>query len=134
VSNALCLLCGSLKETVESSCLDCGHRPREEEMDLAHLFSLGHLSPEDLKSAGERIAAGEHPAPRVQVHEHRLGPGLTQQEWVWVVLGNGLFTPLLGFTCWWGWRNHRPRAARQVLILTSLIAIVLGGCWAFWVF
>jgi hypothetical protein len=129
VLEALCLLCGSLKETVESPCSDCGHQSREEEMELAHLFSLRNLSREDLVAAGERIASGDRPAPRVHHREQRVGPGLAPREMALVSLGNLVFTPLVGFTCWWGWRNNRPRAARQVLGVTSLIAIVLGLCW-----
>jgi hypothetical protein len=134
VSEALCLLCGSRKETVESPCFDCGHRPREEEMDLAHLFSSGHLSSDELVAAGERIAAGERPAPRANHREQRIGPGLAPRELALVTLGNLVFTPLLGFTCWWGWRSNRPSAARQVLGVTSVVAIALGLFWAILVF
>ncbi len=125
MSEALCLLCGSLKETVESACSDCGHQSREEEMELAHLFSLGNLSRDELVVAGERIASGDRPAPRVYPREQRVGPGLAPREIALVSLGNLIFTPLLGFTCWWGWRINRPRAARQALGVTSLVAIAL---------
>ena len=53
---ALCLLCGSRKETVESTCVECGHSLREDEMELAHLFSSAHLSPDELEEASVRIA------------------------------------------------------------------------------
>ncbi len=134
MSEALCLLCGSLKETVESPCAECGHRSREEEIELAHLFSSGNLSGDELVVAGERIASGERPAPRAHHREQRIGPGLARRELALVSLGNLVFTPLLGFTCWWGWRSSRPSAARQVLGVTSLTAIALGVCWAIFVF
>jgi hypothetical protein len=129
VSDAVCLLCGSLKEAVKLPCGECGHTPRDEEMELAHLFSLRHLNADELQAAGARIAAGERPAPQVHQRERRTGPGLERREFLWVALGSVILTPLLGFTCWWGWRTNRPRAARQTLWVSGVVAGSLGLCW-----
>lgn len=128
--DAVCLLCGSLKGAVKSTCGECGHTPRDEEMELAHLFSLRHLDSEELKAAGVRIAAGERPAPQSHQRERRPGPGLEPRELFWVALGSVVLTPLLGFTCWWGWRLNRPRAALQAFWLSGTLAFSLGLVWA----
>ena len=126
---ALCLLCGSLKAAVDSSCSECGLVPREEELDLAHLFSAANLDREELMEAGARIAAGERPAPKKMKRDRALEPGLEFQELWLLVLANFLLTPILGFATWWGWRTSRPRAARQVLWMSASIALLLGGGW-----
>jgi hypothetical protein len=98
-------------------------------MELAHLFSSAHLDPLELEEAGERIASGERPAPKAIRRERAMGPGLEARE-IWLFgLGNILLTPVLGFTGWWGWRNSRPRAARQVFWLSAVVALLLGVGW-----
>jgi len=129
VPEGVCLLCGSLKEAVTTTCTVCGHRPQEDEIRLAHLFSAAHLSPEELDEASERIASGQRPAPKMHLREANTEQGLVLKEWVWILTGNLLLTPLLGFAQWWGWRTFRPRAARQVLILTLVMASILGVAW-----
>ena len=129
MSEALCLLCGSLKAAVESICSECGHAAREEELDLAHLFSAAHLSPQELIEAGGRIAAGERPAPKQVNRIKSIEPGLERREFWLLGLGNVLLTPILGFTTWWGWRASRPRAARQAFWLSTCEAVVLGAGW-----
>ena len=131
MSSALCLLCGRFKEAVEAQCGDCGHSPREDEMELARLFSSAHLSLEEMQEAQARIETGERPAPKSRPPELALEQGLQTREKIGLVLGAVLLTPLLGFTFWWGWRGPRPRAARQALVLTGAVALVLALFWAF---
>lgn len=125
----VCLLCGSLKEAVTTACTVCGHLPQEDEIRLAHLFSAAHLSPEELDEASERIASGQRPAPKMHLREASTEEGLVAKEWAWLVGGNLLLTPMLGFAHWWGWRSFRPRAAQQALVLSLGMAGILGLMW-----
>lgn len=128
---ALCLLCGSRKETVESTCVECGHSLREDEMELAHLFSSAHLSPDELEEASVRIASGERPAPKSRPQKPGIERGLSRAEMLQVVAGSFFLTPLFGLTLSWGWRSTRARAASQCLGLTLGIAVVLASLWGF---
>ena len=130
LSTALCLLCGRFKEAVEAQCSDCGHSPRDDEMELARWFSSAHLSLDELREAQVRIEAGERPAPKLRPPELALEEVMRVNETVWLLLGSLLLTPLVGFTAWWGWRGSRPRAARQSLVLTGCLSVLLGMVWA----
>ena len=129
LSTALCLLCGHFKEAVEAQCSDCGHTPREDELELARLFSSAHLSLDEMREAQVRIESGERPAPKSRPPELAREGGLRGKELLGLLLGSLLLTPLVGFTAWWGLRGSRPGAARQCLILSGSVSALLGGIW-----
>ena len=126
---ALCLLCGSRKESVESTCNECGHVLREDELELAHLFSSAHLSEEELQEASERIASGERPAPRSRPKERGHDRGLLGREFALVFAGSLLLTPLWGFTLAWGFRGTRSRAAFQAFCISLGVVLALSAAW-----
>ena len=126
---ALCLLCGSPKETVESTCEACGHVFREDEAELALLFSSAHLSQEELINASARIASGERPVSKSRPQSLLADPGVSRWECAALLLGCLLLTPLYGLVMSWGWRKIRPRASKQALVVAVAVATVLGSFW-----
>ncbi|MEC7239853.1 MAG: hypothetical protein VXW32_01305 [Myxococcota bacterium] len=127
---ALCLLCGSRKETVESTCAECGHAWREDEAELARLFSSAHLSQEELEKASVRIASGERPAQASHPQSILQEAGVSPLELSALFFGCLLLTPLYGLVMSWGWRSIRPRAARQALGVAAAVGSVLAAFWA----
>ena len=127
---ALCLLCGARKETVESTCGECGHAFREDESDLAHLFSSAHLSQEELEAASARMASGERPQPLSRPESVNRDPGASRRELGVLLLACLLLTPLYGLVVAWGWRDSRPRACRHALVVALSTGGVLMSLWA----
>ena len=126
---ALCLLCGGRKETVESTCLGCGHAFHEDESELAHLLSSAHLSQEELEQASARISGGERPFPKRTPSAAAGHPGLSLRDLTLLVVICLLLTPLYGFVVAWGWRGRRSRAARQAFGAALVVAVVLAIFW-----
>ena len=127
---ALCLLCGARKETVEATCGECGHAFREDESELAHLFSSAHLSQEELEAASARMASGERPLSLTLSVSMSRDPGASRRE-LWVLLlACLLLTPLYGLVVAWGWRNSRPRACRHALVVALSTGTALMSLWA----
>lgn len=126
---ALCLLCGGRKETVESTCPDCGHAFAESEAELARLFSSAHLSQEELEKASVRIASGERPVPKILPRDAAGDPGVSGKEFWTLLAACLLLTPLYGIVMAWGWRTARPTASRQSLITAVSVGVVVCALW-----
>lgn len=105
---------------------------------MAWLFSDKYLGPDELNAAAVRIRGGARPDPgQSRLTEARRalgvsplvvdsGPRLAPFEVLLLLLGDLLFTPLVGVAIWFGMRQSRPRAARQALFLTLPVALLLG--------
>jgi len=108
-------------------------------------LSSENLSDDEIDRVSERIVAGEVIRPsarqlkqaRVTLGAHLSSdPGMTFRQRVALLLTSLLFTPLVGWTLWAGWRGRRPRAAMEALALSlpaSLLFFVLiplsGYAW-----
>lgn len=130
--NAVCLRCGESKSRFDHFCTACGHRPEGDGLLVAWLLSDGHLSPDQLRTASERIQAGEPVSPssrqleRAKAALGRRGaddPGLHPRQLAALALVHVLLTPLPGYVAWWWWRHRRPRAARQALLLAVPVSL-----------
>lgn len=113
------------------------------ERAVAWLFSLEHLSFDELQHAAARVRRGERPEPSSSLQEQArqamgaqqlpltdegrrpLSPGTL----VAISAANLLLTPLAGFAVWAGLRDGRPRAARQALLVTLPVACLLAVAW-----
>jgi len=63
------------------------------------------------------------------------GPGgLRPIEVVGLVFGSILLTPMLGGAMALHWNQTRPRAGRQAMVITGLLAVLLAAVWLVWVF
>jgi hypothetical protein len=125
---AVCVRCGAFRVGFQSICHACGHNPVDEGLLVAWLLSEHHLSAEALQQAADRVIAGEqiHPSgrllnkARVALGKHfSSDPGLSVQARILLLTTSLLLTPLVGWTCWLWWRQHRPRAAWQAFGLSA---------------
>ncbi|MBN2799968.1 MAG: hypothetical protein JXX28_12550 [Deltaproteobacteria bacterium] len=131
--HAICLRCGGPKGALGEVCPSCGHRPEGEGLHVAWLLSDQHLDQVGLALASQRIRDGELVQPSAQLLQTArralradlaTDPGLTAGDWAKVTLGVALLSPLLGYALWFGWRERRPRAARQALWLAIPMSAV----------
>ena len=127
------------------SCPACGHRPVGEERFTAWLLSTQHLDEEELAAAAARIVAGEtlhptedqlkrardalNPVPEERVRTHDPDGGLSLGSKALFLGVNLIFTPLFGLAAWWSWRNRRPQAAKDALVVTLPVAAAFALAW-----
>lgn len=132
---AVCVRCGAFRRGFQTICSACGHNPIDEGLLVAWLLSEQHLSEEDLQQAAERVIAGEHIHPsgrllkkaRIALGAHFASdPGLSVRERVLLLATSLLLTPLVGWTCWLWWRQHRPRAAWQAFGLSAPATVMFA--------
>lgn len=137
---AACHRCGAAKAGPFVPCKACGFVPTGDERPVAWLFSRGHLDADELVVAAARVRDGARPDPsRAQRAAARRAMGapavaeggapLRPVEWAWVGGGSVLLTPLVGLAAFVGWRDARPRAARQAVGLAAGGAVLGGLLW-----
>ncbi len=151
---AVCVRCGEIKPRAMGPCPACTYLPDGDDRPLSYLLSSHHLSDEELERAAERIRAGESVSPppslvevarvvsvrrsaaRVELtatqaegDDNPRDRGLNREEKFLLVLGDILFTPLIGVAAWWGLRVERPVASRQALLITAPVAALLTAVW-----
>jgi len=138
---AVCHRCGARKKGPLVPCKGCSFVPAREARAVAWLFSAHHLDAEELDEAERRVRAGDIPDPSralrarakramgaldaPPVEDRPLEPAMVAL----LVLGEVLFTPLLGLAVWLGLRESRPRAARLAWRLTWPITGVFALLW-----
>lgn len=121
-------------------CKSCGFVPTGDERPVAWLFSRGHLDADELAVAAARVRDGARPDPSraLRAAARRAmgapaavegGAPLGPVEWAWVGGGSVLLTPLVGVAAFVGWRDARPRAARQAAGLAAAGAALGGLLW-----
>lgn len=132
---AVCVRCGAFRSGFQTICPACGHNSIDEGLLVAWLLSEHHLSEEDLQQAADRVIAGEHIHPsgrllkkaRMALGTHFASdPGLSVRERVLLLATSLLLTPLVGWTCWLWWRQHRPRAAWQAFGLSAPATVMFA--------
>ena len=137
---AVCVRCGSSRLGFATICPTCGHNPSGDGLLVAWLLSEEHLSETELRQAAARIVAGEFVRPserlvekaRLALGTHfRSDPGMTVSQRLMLLATSLLLTPLVGWTCWYWWREQRPRAAWQAFGL-SAPATVLFAVLVIW--
>lgn len=130
---AVCLRCGSDKLTFDAICPSCGHVPEGEGLLVAWLLSPAHLDAAGLAAAAARIRAGEPIRPSEKLLDRArkaLGthadqdPGLSPARRALLLATSLVFTPLVGITCWFWWREQRPRAAAQALAMSVPVSVL----------
>lgn len=138
---AVCHRCGAHKKGPLVPCKGCRYVPTKEARAVAWLFSAHHLSPEELAEARRRVRRGDIPEPsRALRAEAQRAMGaldappledrpLEPVQIAALVLGEVLFTPLLGLAVWLGLRDSRPRAARLAWRLTVPITALFAALW-----
>jgi len=143
---AVCHRCGGPKNGSLVACQTCGVTPTAADRSLAWLLSYHHLNEAELELVGERIRQGDRPDPsRSLLEEARIAMGakpmatqntqpLQSSSLLLLAVVELVLTPLAGFAVWFGLRQDRPIAARQVLRVTIPITIALAGLWAVFVF
>ena len=142
---AACHRCGAAKGGPFVPCKACGFVPTGDERPVAWLFSRAHLDADELAAAALRVRAGARPDPsRAQRAAARQAMGapavveggapLRPLEWAWVGGGSVVLTPLVGLAAFVGWRDARPRAARQAAAVGLGAAVLgaLGWGWLVW--
>lgn len=128
---AICVRCGGDKPRAMAPCPTCEHLPAGEERALSYLLSSHHLDDDELDGAAARVRAGERPTPpgdlmdvaRAVLTASRPGgvdelphdPGMEPDEKLFVLVTSLLLTPLMALAAWYGWREQRPRAAKEAL-------------------
>lgn len=138
---AVCHRCGAHKQGPLVPCKGCGFIPTREARAVAWLFSAHHLEPEELAEAARRLRVGSIPDPpralRVRAQramgaldappeaDRPLEPSMV----VLLVLGEVIFTPLVGLAVWLGCRESRPRAARVAWYTMWPVTVLLALLW-----
>jgi hypothetical protein len=122
-----CVRCGMLRADYGSVCPGCGDRPEGEGRRVAWLLSGHHLDGAELEEVSARIRAGEvirpsrkklRKARRALGQSWRTDSGLTIREKLGVLTVGFAMTPLPGFVLGFWWRDMRPRAAAQAVMLS----------------
>lgn len=137
---AICVRCGMEKDHYGHVCPACGNRPDGDGMLVAWLASTEHLPAEMLEKVASQIQQG-HPfrpsAAKLKLARKALGreistdAGLTVGQRAALVACSILFTPLVGWTCFFWWRTERPRAAWQALALSLPFTVLFTGLWGY---
>lgn len=140
MSRAVCVRCGGDRVDYSQVCPACGHRPAGDGLLVAWLLSDANLGRAALDAAAARIRAGEpiRPTPNMLAKARRaLGqdlssdPGLSVGQRALIASCSLVLTPLVGWTCWWWWREDRPRAALQALAMSLPFTVLFTAIW-FW--
>lgn len=138
---AVCHRCGGSKRGPFVPCKACGVVPTRDARAVAWLLSAHHLDPDELDEVARRIRSGDVPdPPRALRNDARRAMGavgapprddrpLAPAELIALSLAALLLTPLLGLAMWLGFRERRPRAARQCLVVTVPVTVVLVVAW-----
>lgn len=138
---AVCHRCGSAKKGPFVPCKACAVVPTREARAVAWLLSGHHLDVEELDEVARRIRAGDVPdPPRALRDDARRAMGavgappeddrrLAPIALVGLGLASVLLTPFLGLAVWLGLRQARPQAARQVIVVTALVTVLLAMAW-----
>ena len=137
---AVCVRCGMEKDHYAHVCPSCGNRPDGDGMLVAWLASTEHVAPEVLPRIAAQIQSG-HPfrpssaklkqARRALGREIGTDTGLTVPQRLGVLACSVLFTPLVGWTCFFWWRTERPRAAWQALGYSLPFTVFFTGFWGY---
>jgi hypothetical protein len=102
---------------------------------VAVICSRRVLGPAELAAAQSRIRRGEPLRPtaalldrarRVLSGEVEEPARLSPPQMVALAFGNLLLTPILGYAVWWRWRDRQGPGARQALLVTLPVSLVLA--------
>lgn len=140
---AVCVRCGMEKDHYAHVCPACGNRPDGDGMLVAWLASTEHVDAAVLPKIAAQIQAG-HPfrpsSSKLREAQRALGrvistdAGLTVAQRLGILLCSLVFTPLVGWTCFFWWRTERPRAAWQALGLSLPFTVLFTGIWGYAIF
>lgn len=137
---AVCVRCGAEKDHYGNVCPACGNRPDGDGLLVAWIASDAHLDAVALAAVGKRIAAGEplRPSAAMLTKARRaLGraigtdAGLTLGQRALLLGCSLLFTPLVGWTCFFWWRTEHPRSAWQALGLSLPPSVLFTCIWIY---
>ena len=135
---AVCVRCGAVGNDFRALCPACGHRPEGDGLLLAWLLSENALSTMQLEDVARRVRAGETIKPSTRMLERakqalygEKDDGLTWGQRAFVLYSSLLFTAMPGMLWAWWYRNEKPRAAKQVFLL-SFPAGVLATLVMLW--
>lgn len=135
---AICVRCGEQRGDFRAVCPSCGHRPEGDGVLVAWLLSSENLDDDKLAATAARIRRGEpiRPSAKMLKRARRaLGrqlatdPGLDVRQLGALLVGNLLFSPLLGWTCAFWWYGERPRAALQAGLVSLPVSLLGTGIW-----
>lgn len=138
MAKAVCVQCGDPKSSWEQVCPGCGGRPEGDGLLVAWIASEHNLTASQLQSVSARIRAGEPFRPSKRMFGRAraaLGQnlasdtGLSWRQRGGLLATSLLFTPLVGWTCFFWWRRERPRAAMQALALSLPFTVLFTGLW-----
>ena len=97
------------------------------------------LPSEQLLAVADRLKRGEPLNPSAQLrararallrgNEEQAERHLTPRELAWLTAGNVVLTPLLGYAVWFRLRERPGIAARQALLVTLPVSVVLAVVW-----
>jgi len=142
--NAVCVRCGQGRSQWDQICPHCGHRALGEGLLVAWLLSTESLTEAQLAKVSERIQGGEtirpKPAQLARAREalgraYTSDPGLTVRQRIGLLALSLAATPLVGLTCWFWWRETRPRASIQSLALSLPATVLFTLFWpAMWLY
>ena len=137
---AVCVRCGAEKAHYGNVCPSCGNRPDGEGLLVAWIASDANLDEAALAATSRRIAAGEPLRPSaamLQKARRALGREISTDEGLTVLqrfllLGCSIvFTPFVGFTCFFWWRTEHPRSAWQALGLSLPPSVFFTAMWVY---
>lgn len=123
MNGAICLICGFVKETVGQTCEECGHDLRSSDRSLALGLARAGLTPDEMLEVSERISKGERPVA-AKNGKWNDGARMEWREWVLLVTGVVVITPLYGLAVSWGWRVDRRLAASQAFWVSLTVLVV----------
>ena len=142
---AVCLRCGGDKPRAMAACPTCEHVPEGEERALSYLLSSHHLDEDELDDAAARVRAGDRPTPTGELMDVATAvltasqpagedalphdPGMEPDEKIFVLASSVLLTPLMALAAWYGWREQRPRAAKEALHVFWPVGVLSLALW-----
>jgi hypothetical protein len=138
---AICFACGAEKDLPLARCPACARVPEGEERELSIVCSTRMLSADQLGEVQARIRRGEPLQPSAQrlARARELLSGvvpvaqrLTGRQLLGLTLANLLFTPLIGYAVWFRYRTRAGPAARQALLATVPVSLVLLVALVVW--
>jgi len=138
---AICIQCAAAKNTPLGRCPECGHTPEGPDREIALLCSSRFLDATQRLAIQERIRRGEtlNPSATARANARAVLAPQTQalqldnRQLLWLLLGNILLTPMLGYALWFRARGNP--AGRQALLVTlpcSLVMAIVLFAWRYY--